>query len=140
MKLAPLLLIATIVACAPATAPDPIVAQWTEEVQFACKTNAESVPKELLGELIFKPDGTFTVTWHPFETYVDYRGTYKLEASKPNLELSAVSVNYLPKDADFAGGFSFDNQSRLILSDMWLGSGPSKLDIPACGHRFKKVK
>lgn len=130
------LLLISIAACAPAP-PNPLVGQWTEEVQYACGTKAEVVPKEPLKELILENGGTFSVTWHPFESYVDYRGAYKTNGGA--IEFLGDAKRFAP-NAKLSGTFSFDEQSRLILSDLWLGGGPGRADAPACGHRFKKVK
>lgn len=130
------ILVTTIASCAPA-ALNPVLGQWTEEMQFACGTKAEIVPKEPLKEFKLDYDGTFSVTWHPFETYVDYRGSYKVNGS--SIEFLGDAKRFA-SGAKLVGTFSFDEQSRLILSDMWLGGGPSRADAPACGHRFKKVK
>ena len=131
-----ILLLATIAACIPSP-PNPLIGQWTEEVQFPCGTQAEIVPREPLKELIFENKGSFSVTWHPFETYVDYRGAYKTNGS--TIEFLGDAKLFAP-GAKLSGTFSFDDQSRLILSDMWLGGGPGRSDAPACGHRFKKMK
>lgn len=135
-RIFPVLFLTAMISCTPA-APNPLLGQWTEEVQFSCGTKAEIVPKEPLKEFKLDYDGSFSVTWHPFETYVDYRGSYKTNGS--SIEFLGDASRFAP-GAKLVGTFSFDAQSRLILSDMWLGGGPGRADALACGHRFKKVK
>jgi hypothetical protein len=116
--------------------PNELIGKWTEQVQFACGTNEEIVPNELLKELIIESH-TFQATWHPFENYVDVRGSYKTTGSRIEF---LPDLNHFATGATPTGTFSFDAQSRLILSDMWLGAGPSRIDARACGHRFARVK
>ncbi|MFN7165003.1 MAG: hypothetical protein ACK4P2_09325, partial [Hyphomonas sp.] len=56
---------------------------------------------EPVRELIFHPDGTFSLTWTPFEIYKDYWGAYTFEDGR--LHLSPEDGNHIPADAAFAG-------------------------------------
>jgi hypothetical protein len=116
---------------------NPLVGIWREDVQFACGTQTEVSPAEPIRELQFKADGTFTVTWHPFEVYHDYWGSYTFDQASHRLDLVIDEGNYIPNDAAGSGTFSIDASGRLLLSDLWLGS-PRDAQSPAnCGHRFK---
>jgi hypothetical protein len=68
--------------------------KWAQ-VRDACNGHA-------IGEVIFRPDGSFAVTWAPFETYVDYWGTYRFDAGTGDLTLAPDGGNFVP--ADVAGG------------------------------------
>ncbi len=115
---------------------NPLVGFWREEAQFACGTGEEVLPEERIGELRFQADGTFSVTWIPFEIYRDYWGTYAYDLTQGTLELVVTEGNYTPEAVDGSGSFSFDEQGSLILSDMWLGSPHSGTSAANCGHRF----
>ena len=76
----------------PAVAPT-LVGKWSQ-VRDGCDGHA-------IGEVIFRPDGTFSVTWAPFETYVDYWGTYQFDPGTSELTLTPDGGNFVP--ADIAG-------------------------------------
>lgn len=109
---------------------------WREEAQFVCGTGEEIIPEEPIGELVFNADGTFSVTWTPFEIYRDYWGTYNFDAEAGTLELFVEGGNYVPDDIDGNGTFAIDERGRLTLSDMWLGTRFEPIDVAVCGHRF----
>ncbi len=115
---------------------DPLFGIWTEDVQFACDDGAELQPSSPIGELDFRADGGVNVTWTPFETYVDYWSDFELDLEAETLALTVIGGNYVPEDIDSEGNFEIDEQGRLVLEDMWLGS-PAGSTAPAnCGHRF----
>ncbi|MBA2445846.1 MAG: hypothetical protein H0V49_11015 [Nocardioidaceae bacterium] len=123
---------------------NPLVGLWREEAQVACGTRAESDPTLAIEELNFDADGTFAVTWVPFESYVDYWGTYTFDLERGTLELTVTGGNHIPPDVDGEGRFTVDATRRLNLTDIWLGASPqrdpgtpSASSGPAnCGHRF----
>jgi len=115
---------------------DPLVGYWGEVEQRACGTSAVIVPEAPIEELIINADGTFTVTWFPFETYKDYWGTYTFDPEQGTLELVIEYGNYVPDDFDGIGQFSFDERGHLILTDIWMGSPPQITTERACGHVF----
>jgi hypothetical protein len=110
---------------------------WREEAEFACETGEEITPAERIGELVFHADGTFSVTWMPFEIYHDYWGAYTFDLERGTLDLSVTGGNYVPDDIDGSGFFSIDDQGRLALSDMWLGTGHEPTSTAICGQRFQ---
>jgi hypothetical protein len=117
---------------------NPLVGFWQEAAQLACDTGAEFVPEVPIGELVFEADGTFSVTWVPFEIYKDYWGTYVFDLAQATLELTVDGGNHVPSDLDLSGSFRFDDQGRLLLTDIWLGEPGSAAAAGerACGHRF----
>ncbi len=76
--------------------------------------------------------------WAPFEVYVDYWGTYQYDEAQGTLELTVSNGNYIPDDLDGSGSVSFDEQGRLLLTDIWLGTPQLSTDtgLAHCGHRF----
>lgn len=49
---------------------------WREVCRIECETGEDFESDESIGELRLKSDGHFSVTWHPFESYTDYVGSY----------------------------------------------------------------
>lgn len=74
----------------------PLVGRWAQPEAACAAAGAEPVR-----ELIFHPDGTFSLTWTPFEIYKDYWGSYAFEDGR--LQLSTEGGNHIPADAAFAG-------------------------------------
>jgi dienelactone hydrolase len=117
---------------------NPLVGNWHEVGQITCDNQQEvSVDSNRIGELVFNADGTFSVTWMPFEVYKDYWGTYTFDLAAHTLSLSVQSGNYEPGDVHGSGRFSIDAQGRLHLEEMWLGTPQQNPNAPlACGHIF----
>lgn len=115
---------------------NPLLGFWREEAQRTCGTGEEVVPDLPIAELVFSADGTFAVTWIPFESYIDYWGTYTFDLTRGTLDLVVTGGNTIPPDVDGQGGFAFDATGRLVFTDLWLGT-PRPGSGPAhCGHRF----
>jgi hypothetical protein len=115
---------------------NPLVGNWREEVQFECGTWQELTPEEPIGELQFRADGSFSVTWMPFEIYRDYWGSYRFDLEDGALYLATSGGNYVPEDVDGSGSWEIDEEGRLVLSDMWLGTPHGGSETVNCGHRF----
>lgn len=115
---------------------NPLIGFWREEAQLSCGNGAEVAPARPIEELVFNSDGTFAVTWTPFESYQDYWGTYAFDLSQGTLELAVTGGNTIPPDVDGHGEFSVDAAGRLILTELWLGTPSLESGPPNCGHRF----
>ena len=115
---------------------NPLIGTWREDKQLACGSELLVNPDPLIGELLFRADGTFSVTWHPFEIYRDYFGKYQYDMQNGSLELTIENGNYIPGDVDASGSFYIDGDNRLILKDLWLGSSRDSSSPAQCGHRF----
>ena len=117
---------------------NPFVGFWREEAQFSCDDGAEVIPEFPIEELVFAADGSFAVTWQPFESYVDYWGTYEFDLLKGTLGLTITSGNFVPDDTDGEGQFAVDDPGNLVLTGLWLGTSHSTTGPPNCGHRFSR--
>lgn len=113
-----------------------LLGHWREEVQIACGSGEEVPPAEAIQELVFAVDGSFAVTWRPFESYVDYWGTYSFDVGRDTLDLTITGGNHIPSDVDGSGRFALDAAGSLLLTDLWLGTPPPETSQRHCGHRF----
>ncbi|MGH9940893.1 MAG: hypothetical protein ACRD9R_00870 [Pyrinomonadaceae bacterium] len=102
---------------------NPLVGSWR---QARSKTGANGEPMAVeggIGELRFRADGTFSVTWVPFECYKDYGGTYSFDQKSGSLKLElSKHGNFIPPDLDLEGDVSFDGGRLLKLRGICLGS------------------
>jgi hypothetical protein len=116
----------------------PLVGLWHEEAQIACGTAEVVAPETRIGELRFGADGTFSVTWHPFEIFVDYWGMYEADREAGTLTLVIEgSMGPTPEDFDGEGRFEVRDDGSLALEGIWLGTPPGReAATPACGHVF----
>lgn len=76
-------------------AQNPLVGGWREEAQIACGSQEEVAPGEPILSLVFYADGRMTVTWFPFETYIDYSGVYSVSPDG-SIELAITWSAYAP--------------------------------------------
>ncbi len=114
----------------------PLVGYWTETSELECGTSAPRTPEVPIQELVFRANGTFRVTWQPFELYVDYWGSYDYDLATAALTLTVEGGNYTPPDVDGVGTATVQ-AGELTLTDVWLGTPEGGLATPACGHLFE---
>lgn len=117
---------------------NPFVGIWREKKQIECDTGVLITPTHTIGEIRFQANGQFSVTWFPFEVYIDYWGTctYDLEAGE--LIFNVEGGNFIPNDIDGAGSFYFNEKGQLILENNWLGSNQHAPNPVACGHLISR--
>ncbi|HEX8469372.1 MAG TPA: hypothetical protein VF620_16370 [Allosphingosinicella sp.] len=78
-------------------------------------------PAASVGELDFRPENRFAVTFMPFETYQDYWGTYSFDPATKRLRLTVEGGNFVPSNLDLEGEAELV-EGRLRLKDLFLGS------------------
>jgi hypothetical protein len=108
---------------------------WTEAARIDCESGWELEPENPIGEFRLTPDGRFSVTWSPFETYVDYAGPYNVNEKTGAIELTLGDL--APLDAKGQGRFTITDEGELLLEGVWLGSRASGSATVACGHRMQ---
>ena len=107
---------------------------WAETVQLDCKSGLEFEPEKIIKEFRLTSDGTFSVTWSPFEHFVDYAGPYEVSEKNDTIEL--IMGNNAPPNVDGQGNFTITDQGELILENIWLGARSQENVTEACGHIF----
>lgn len=89
---------------------------------------------ERVGELEFRDNSRFAVTFQPFESYVDYWGSYSFDSDTGALEMKADGGNFVPGGLKLAGTAGIDG-NRLVLKGIYLG-GRSAPEVPAEGCTY----
>lgn len=117
---------------------NPLVGTWREISQLRCQEESEVVYNSTIGELAFFADGTYHLTWGPFEVYIDYGGTYQFDLTTGTLSMTMRGINYSPADFDGNFNFRFDARGDLILTEGWFGSAPYGASVQFCGYRFSQ--
>jgi hypothetical protein len=117
---------------------NPLVGRWRQDGFPVCKGEKPITVAEPIRELDINADGTFTVTWHPFETYVDYWGTYEHNVTSGAVRMKVDGGNFVPADFNGEGRFSADAQGGLTLSQVWLGSRSARGKPRSCAYQFKQ--
>jgi hypothetical protein len=108
---------------------------WTEVAQIDCESGQEFEPEKAIGEFRLTSDGSFSVTWSPFEHFVDYAGPYKVREKSGAIELTMGDL--APANVKGQGSFTITDQGELILQGIWLGAREQEAATEACGHRFR---
>lgn len=111
---------------------------WREIRQIDCESGDDFEAEDKIGELRLLPNGRYSITWHPFETYTDYVGTYNINPAE-----GTIVFNY-EDDAgiDGDGFYSFQENGDLELMDIWFGTfykeAGSDSHKVSCGYIFRK--
>lgn len=82
----------------------------------------EGCSGDSIGELVFDADGGFSVTFHPFESYHDYWGTYAFDAATGALTLEVTRGNSMPAFRTASGTARFDAEGRLHIEGLSFGN------------------
>jgi len=117
----------------------PLAGIW-HEVQVAnCPLLPEGQTKDSIQELIFRADGTFSVTWQPFESYHDYAGTYTYRTQTRDLVLDVTGGNYVPSDLVLTGKGQLTDTGTLRVTGINFGTSKSgSRHNTDCGTEFIK--
>lgn len=108
---------------------------WVEVARLGCETGQEHVPEQPIEEFRLTSPGVYSVTWSPFEFFVDYSGRYEVNAEKGAIEL--LASERVPPDFQGRGTFSLTDQGELSLQGVWLGAREAESVDQGCGHRFR---
>jgi len=123
--------------------PSQCVGTWLEIEQIGWK-DAVVTPTSPIREFVIESDGSFTVTWQPFETYCDFWGTCHFPSGTNTALFYVLSGNHIPKYFDGRGSYRF-SEGNLVLDDLFFGhprAEQNKLEEPVkaiFGHKFKKT-
>ncbi|MCM8557800.1 hypothetical protein [Sphingomicrobium sediminis] len=106
----------------------PLVGTWKQE-------GGNCNPDDRILEAKFEPDGRIEITWRPFETYVDYWGTYELNADAGTISIEATGGNYIPDDI-VAGKITIDGDSFILDGASF---GTSERGGGVCSAAFTRI-
>ncbi|MGZ9115055.1 MAG: hypothetical protein ACXW3K_10570, partial [Brevundimonas sp.] len=70
-----------------------LAGKWSER-EVDCGSHPS--PTRPVRELVITPDGRFTLTWEPFESYTDYWGVVTHDAATGALRLEVTDTNSNP--------------------------------------------
>jgi len=125
---------------------NPLVGYWHQVAETSCF--GQDIPSTVpIHEMMFGANGKFSVTWYPFEVYVDYWGTYELDLERRSIRLAVDHGNYVPKDIRGDGMFELEQigtysdgspRYRLRLRNVWLGRHQSDAGPAGCGLVFER--
>jgi len=107
-------------------AATPLIGRWSQD-----KANCE--PGSHIEELIFSADGTFSVTWQPFESYKDYWGQFEYGPETGGLTLNVEAGNAIPPDVTSGNIVISDNLFEGITASFGTPEGKS-----LCSNSFQK--
>lgn len=83
-----------------------------------------------VGEIDFKDDGRFGVTFQPFESYVDYWGTYSFDSATGALTMKTDGGNFVPAGLDLDGKAWLEPNGLLHLDGFNLGGRSGQYPVP----------
>ena len=110
---------------------------WREIHQIDCETGEEFEAEEEIGELRMKADGTYSLTWHPFEHYTDYIGSYEVNENGGKIAFSSNGKQGFDGD----GFFLIRENGDMELKEIWFGTFYEDTDIETvnipCGYVFQ---
>lgn len=116
----------------------PLVRMWEQKAEIVCNTGNAQTPKQPIRELAFYADGTFSVTFVPLETRIDYWGTYIYDRKKGRIKFTASEeAGNDPPAIDGEGRLQLKD-GDLIIKGVWLGPGDQEHRGKICGLVFSR--
>jgi hypothetical protein len=103
-------------------AAQPLVGFWKQQSKSDCEPGNTSPQDDVINEMEFRADGSFSVTWTPFEVYRDYWGSYKFDPAAGSLSLQIEHGNYVPGDFRGSGTYKLKDRGTLELTGIYLGN------------------
>jgi hypothetical protein len=111
----------------------PLAGGWGELAEIDCRSGTERpfVQANHIQSLFFDPNGSFEVTWFPFEVYKDYWGHYTYDNATQTLTMTVDGGNFFPTNMRLSGRAAIDElgvdelycqrRRELRLDQIWLG-------------------
>ena len=106
-----------------------LIGRWSQRALEGCTTS------QPVRELEFTPQGRFSVTFVPFETYKDYWGTYSFDPATGAVRLTVEGGNNVPGRLDLEGRAQRSGD-RLTLTGLFLGDAMGRPVEDACVYHF----
>lgn len=115
----------------------PQVGIWRERSVVSCDDDSTMDPVDPIQEIVFWADGTYSVTWQPFEIYRDYMGSAVFDSVDDSVSLTVSGGNIVPASFDGEGAFELFDVNTMRLNGVWLGSRNSP--FVGCGHVLERA-
>ena len=125
---------------------NPFVGVWRQTAERLCIGNIgftfDVPPARQISEIVFRADGTYSVTWTPFEVYRDYWGPYTYDQQRKRLILGITWGSFIPDNFLAQGEFEFSatTPTELVLKGIWFGKQTSIGGLDGCGAVLTKVR
>jgi len=122
-------------------AANPLRGTWHQVGETRCASPISFSPNEPIQALVFRADGTFSVTWFPFEAYRDYWGVYTIDKpEKGRLTMGIKAGSYIPRDFRGDGKFTVTDtggKRRLHIDGISFGQPREGDSYVTCGADFE---
>lgn len=116
-------------------AKHPLRGLWRQTQEIVCGTGVQRVPAQPLHELRFQSSGKFSATWTPFESYIDYEGSFSYDPATGALDLTLTGGNDLPAQRKISASARLDARGRLVVSAL-PGGSRNPTDVSVCDMVF----
>lgn len=119
-----------------------LIGTWREIGWILCEPGGPVLePDEPIEEIVFS-GSSYTVTWTPFETYIDYAGAYTFDEATGRLTMDVEWGNYIPSVLDHDGFVTLGSDADQVrLNGLWLGAyndSPVEPGVDVCGHLIER--
>lgn len=117
---------------------NPLLGLWREQVASRCAI--KGVAPSPIGELEFRGNGQFSMTWQPYELRHDYVGNYRYNALKGALSLVIEGGTVQPAQPRQTGRVAPTGGQVMTLRGFDFGAPVgSHGHAPRCAIKFNRV-
>jgi hypothetical protein len=126
-----------------------LIGSWRQSGWKLCKPVAQLAPSDVdppIDELVFRPDGTFSVTWRgggahttdiPHVFIPDYSGHYSVESGTARIRMRIDNGLFVPRDFSGDGTYLIKG-NELTLTGVWFGTKQAKQKPDICELTFTR--
>jgi hypothetical protein len=128
---------------------EAVIGAWSQTGWRLCKPAAQLAPSDTdppIDALVFKPDGTFSVTWRgggahttgvPHVDVPDYQGRYEVSPKSGSIQMRIEGGLFVPPDFSGKGTFRL-TANQLTLRNVWLGTRRARQKPDVCELTFTR--
>jgi hypothetical protein len=118
-----------------APAEGPVLTGFWSQTSVDCHG---PVPRDPLRELRFNSDGSFGVTFVPFEVRQDYWGSVEFDPAAERIGFAVERGNSVPADLMLKGRGRVEGDNRLLLDGVYFGGLDVAPPAGGCSYVFQK--